>query len=516
MLQECRLTGGPNTFEAHRKHSASISRARRELLVRVTFISELKIPPQRSFGSLVAKFADDAAERGELTPQQRRGVTGAVQRGFETIVATALAQARDPIRIVATCTPAHLTLALFERGLPMDDAYARRDPHWNELANEVDEVHWRSHGSAGSELRLRVNRLHGIAGARAEAPVMDEAVPLAPEQAYIVRRFEPGDAPGIARAFYQTYGYAYDLCAVYVPERLIELNASGRYVSIVAVTGSGDVVGHYALAREGNEPIADASGAIVLPAHRGRDLLNRLRDRAEREAIALGLAAYFSEPVTDHPRTQHASESFGAKACGITLGEAPRSFIARHMDLSTTTQRQSCMLYVKPLQPRERRTIYAPPHHREIVANIYEQLDLPVDFTAGTAPMGRGLFHTSIARGDAVATIEVEEIGPATAELVSQAVKDLRATCRLGAIYASLPLEDSGTPALCEALESQGFYFSGVGPWMAGGKDSLRLQMPLTAIDLSSLVVIGEFGKVLLDYIAAERSRHSGTTVTAP
>jgi hypothetical protein len=290
---------------------------------------------------------------------------------------------------------------------------------------------------------------------------------------------------------------------------LIELNESGRYVSIVAIDAAGDVAGHYALSREGNAPIADACGAVVLPAHRGRDLLNKLRDRAEAEAIALGLAAYYSEPVTDHPRTQHASESFGAKACGITLGEAPRRFIARHMELSTTSQRQSCMLYVKPLQRREARTVYPPPHHRATIAAIYEQLKLPITPLAVSRSQqtGRGAFYTAITRADGIATVNVASIGSQTAELVRQTVEDLRATNRLGAIYLSLPLEDPGTPQLCEALERAGFFFSGVGPWMLGGKDSLRLQLPLTPIDLSQLVVIGDFGRRLLDYIASERER---------
>ncbi len=473
----------------------------------MNFTTELRVPPSSEFGSLVRTFAADAARRSELAEAQQCGILDAADRGFSIIVSEALAEAREPMRIVAACTPERLTLSLFERGLPMDDAFARRDPRWNELVGEIDEAHWRSHGTAGSELRLVVNRRHDIVDAIAARNPGQAEVPLAPEQEYRVRRFEPADAPGVARAFYLTYGYAYDLCAVYVPERLVEMNASGRYVSIVALDAGGDVVGHYALAREWGEPIADAAGAIVLPAHRGRGLLNVLRDRAESEAIALGLAAYYSEPVTDHPRTQRASENFGAKACGITLGVAPRKFIARHMELSTTTQRQSCMLYVKPLRPRERRTIYPPIRHRAIVTGIYEQLGLPVAIEAGAARSGRGAFRTGITRGDNIATIAVEEIGAETPDLVSQAVEDLRATCRLGAIYAELPLEDPGTPALCEAMESRGFYFSGVGPWMLDGKDSLRLQMPLTPIDLSALVVVGDFGRALLEYVASERDR---------
>jgi hypothetical protein len=475
---------------------------------RLSFTTELKVPPEMTFASLVEAFARDAAERGDLTGNQKAGIIASARRGFTAIVVEALADRREPIRVVAACTPLHLVVSLFERGLPMDDAFARRDPAWNELAAGVDAVHWRGHGVAGSELRLVVNRPTGVV--RDETPEGardDETVPLAPEQEYTIRRFQPSDAEGVARVFYLAYGYAYDLGAVYLPSRLCELNERGRYVSIVAVTAAGEVVGHYALAREDEAPIADGCGAIVLPAHRGRDLFNRLRESAEREAIALGLAAYYSEPVTDHPRTQHASESFGAKACGITLGEAPRSFVARNMELSTTAQRQSCMLYVKPLQPREPRTIYAPVRHRAIVSRIYEQVGLPVALQDGGPPVGRGTFHTAISRTDGTATITIEAAGAETAQLVRQAVRDLREIRHLGAIYASLPLEDPGMPALCDAMEADGFFFSGVGPWMLAGKDALRLQMTLTPLDLSALVVIGDFGKVLLDYIGSERER---------
>jgi len=476
----------------------------------MSFNTELKVPPDSAFGSLVESFAADAARRAELALARSRELVAAVRMGFATIVAQALAEAREPIRIVAAVSPERLELSLFERGLPMDDALARRDPRWNELCSGVDAAHWRCHGTAGSELRLIVNRPRPEP--RGETAVVpDERVPLAPDQEYTIRRFVPGDALGVARAFYLTYGYAYDLGAVYVPERLVELNEHGGYLSIVALAADGSVVGHCALARAGDAPIADVAGAVVLPAHRGRNLLNRMLDRAEEEAAALGFAAYYSEPVTDHPRTQLSSESFGERACGLTLGEAPRTFVARHMELSTTTQRQSCMLYFKPLRARERRAIYVPPRHRAILAKIYEQLGLPVTMREGTRPVGRGRFHTGITRRDGIAALDVEAVGGESAELLRQAVADLRATQRLGAIYASLPLEDPGTPGLCDELESQGFFFSGVSPWMLGGKDALRLQMPLTPIDLSTIVVVGEFGKTIRDYVAAERKRATGT-----
>lgn len=475
----------------------------------LTFRTELKTPPDTAFASLVESFTGDAARRSELTAEQERNLVHAARDAFTAIVEDALAESREPLHLVASCTPAALALSFFERGFPMDDACARRDPRWRELGARVDSAHWRLHGTAGSELRLTVNRPNGLID-RDAPPKAEKEPPLAPPQEYTIRRFEPGDAPGVARAFYLTYGYAYDVSAVYFPARLIELNDSGRYISIVALSAEGDVVGHYALARDGDAPIADACGAVVLPAHRGRDLLNRLRGRAEEEAVRLGLSAYYSEPVTDHARTQHASESFGAKASGITLGEAPRNFIARHMELSTTTQRQSCMLYIKRLRDREPRAIYPPPNHGAMIEAIYDELGLPIVVSDGTPPKGRGCFQEGITRRDAIGTLEIEAVGAETPELVCQAATDLRAVSHVGAIYTSLPLEDPGTPALCETMEAYGFFFSGVGPWMLGGKDALRLQMPLTPIDLSALVVIGDFGRRLLDYIASERGRRAG------
>jgi hypothetical protein len=478
----------------------------------VTFSTELKVPGDPAFASLVESVVADGAVRSGLTDEQRSNVVDAAVLGFTAIVAEALTEARGPIRIAITSVPEHFEVSLFEHGLPVDDAYARRDPKWSELIARVDDAHWHSHGVAGSELRLIVQRAHdGVHDA--SAAVADESdVPLAPEQPYAIRGFAPSDAPGIARAFYLTYGYDYDVNAVYEPSRLIELNAAGRYTSIVAVTRDDEVVGHYALVRQDEEPIAEGGGAIVLPAHRGRDLLNRLRREAENQAVRLGLAGYFTEPVTDHGRTQHASESFGAKACGISLGELRRKFLAKHLELSTTTQRQSCMLYVRPLRERERRAIYVPPQHRGIVEQIYRQLDLPVAIDGGSTPKGHNVMRTGIVKADGIGTIDVEQVGPNTAVRVIQAVKDLLAIRRLGALYASLPLEDPGMPSLCDALESSGFFFAGVGPWMLGGKDALRMQMLLEPIDLTGLVVVGDFGKVLLDYIGRERERVQGAS----
>ena len=465
------------------------------------------MPADGAFASLVGEFASDAASRGGFTSSRGDEIVAAALIGFASVVDDAMAEAREPIRVVAALSALELTLSIFERGLPIGDGEARRDPRWDEIVAKADAAHWHLHGISGSELRLEFFRPDG----RPEVPPLpvngDAAVVPAPPQTYVVRPFEAGDASGVARAFYLTYGYHYDLPAVYDPSRLIELNAEGRYVSIVAVAENGEIAGHYALAREAGEPIADAGGAIVVPAHRGRDLLDRMRRAAEDEARAMGLAAYYSEPVTDHAVTQEASQRFGAKACGLTLGLSPRSFVAKHMRLSTITQRQSFMLYVRPLRERAVRAIYPPPRHAAMIGRIYQQLGLKVEAGAGGTGSEAGSIKAAVVRADGVGTIAIERAGTQSVARVRQAVDDLQAARALGGIFAMLPLEDPETPELTEAMESLGFFFSGVGPWMLAGRDALRLQTLHAPIDLAALTIVGDFGRELADYVGAQYAR---------
>jgi len=235
----------------------------------------------------------------------------------------------------------------------------------------------------------------------------------------------------------------------------------------------------------------------------------------EAEAQRLGLAAYFSEPVTDHARTQHASETFGAKATAITLGCAPQSFLAKHMELSTTSQRQSTMLYFKLLKPPEPRVLYAPATHAEMLKRIYENLGIGAEFREGKPATGDSIIRTAVNRADAVATIDVLKIGADSATALRQTVEDLRSLAHLGAIYLRLPLDDPGTPELCAASEATGLFFSGEGPWMLEGKDALILQLPLTKIDLAGLTVVSDFGKELLAYIEVA-SKNAPTSRSIP
>jgi hypothetical protein len=465
-------------------------------------IVEVRLPPEIEYSTLAGLIAGDAAIRAELDLSQRTQMSEAARLAFELVVVNAMNDERVPVRLQFSSTPAEFNIAIADHGLPLDDEFARRDPRWPEILDRVDRAHWMLQGRRGSELHLAVCRPHGLAHV-VDNPPPEESVPLAPAQEYTIRRFQPRDAAGVGRAFYQTWGYHYIFPAVYVPKRLIQLNKNNDYISVVAVAENGEIVGHFALDPFAGTPLVDACGAIIVPAHRGRGLLDRLREFAEYEAQHLGFAAYYCEPVTAHPRTQEDSAKIGAQLCAIVLGGLPTALLPKRLNSAGKGQRQSYAIYLKPFKEREARALYIPPQHREIVEAMYGALDLPYEERTGSPAEQTGAVHVDIARTLSRAMITVRMPGSDTAQQIAQVVADARQIGRLGGVYVDLPLEDPGTPALCAQLEGLGFFFCGVIPWFLNGHDALRLQLPLRPIDLSGVIAFGEFGARLKDYIEA-------------
>ncbi|HZZ65461.1 MAG TPA: GNAT family N-acetyltransferase [Candidatus Baltobacteraceae bacterium] len=474
---------------------------------------ELRVPAHALFSPLVRTVVADCATRAQLESQRVEAVSTASGMALELIVRDAIPDASSAIRVRTDWTASEFSVSIFEFGLPLDESAAMHDPAWRDIVGNVDRAHWKIHGRSGTELRLRLTRsLTGDNGAPVERYMEERA----PEQTYTVRRFRPHDALGVARAFYRTWGYRYILPAVYVPERLIEMNAHNAYISMIALDENEEVVGHYALEPVAESPIADACGAVVVPAHRGRGLLERLRQAAEDEAIRLGLRAYYSEPVTMHDQTQRESAKFGACICAIVLGGDPAWFVPKQMRASGTNQRQSFTVYFKALAPRERRLIYPPVAHSEMIERIYANLGLPVEIGEPlTAPahVAAGMLHVEMVPCEGYAKIDVAQAGPETAEHLSQAIQDVAAHRNIGAIYVDLPLEQSGSQPLCDYLERSGFFFAGVIPYAMAGSDVLRMQRPLTAIDLDQVTIIGEFGTELKRYIGVQMAAIHGKSV---
>jgi hypothetical protein len=377
----------------------------------------------------------------------------------------------------------------------------------------VDEARWFNRGNAGMELHLTAHRRGGDITRllpEGDLTAFPHEEPQVPAQSYSVRRFRPGDAIGVAQCVYRSFAYTYGDADLYYPDRIVHLNETGQLVSVVALDEAGAVVGHLGLERPELGAIAESSDAAVAPAHRHRHLLERLRAVAEEEARGLGIQGLVGYPVTTHPFSQRMDEAVGARLCGVVLGQLPRSTAFTGITTEPSAQRVSTLLYFKYMGAPPPTIVHAPPHHRRMLERLYANLGVPAEFqTPGTAT-GAGRLVVSLDRQWGFGEVYVEALGADTATEIRRARADLCAVAEMEVVYLYLPLAQTGTPELCAGAEAEGFFFSGIGPRFAKDGDALCLQYVGGELDTRLLQIATPFGKELLDYVTAERTRVRG------
>jgi hypothetical protein len=327
--------------------------------------------------------------------------------------------------------------------------------------------------------------------------------------AYTIRPFQPGDEAGICACVRDCYGDTYVIHKeLYHPQQIARLNASGRLVSVVAITPTGAIVAHYAIERPRLRSIGETGEAMVHPEHRHHQLFERMRPVLVDAARRLGLAGLFGLPVTNHTFSQRMYEHFEGRPCGVNLGISPMTF---HNTAAAPTQRPSTLLYFQFLRRPEKAVAHVPPRHRDVVGRVYHQFGIAAVFpdepaeADGTEELDIDYFP-ELGYG----VIRVREGGPAAAAAVRRARRNLCATQGAEVVYLELPLAQPATAALCALAEADGFFFSGVGPCFAADGDALRLQYLAVPLDTGQLQVENPFARELLAYVEAERRRVGG------
>lgn len=322
-------------------------------------------------------------------------------------------------------------------------------------------------------------------------------------ETYTVRRLLPEDAPGVNECVREIYGESYVHPELYDPEQLLRLNATGELVSVVALDRQDRVVGHYALERPGLPPIAEGGAAMVLPACRHHQLMERMRELLEAEAVRLELAGLFGHAVTNHIFTQRSDEHFGEHACAVSLGWSPRTF---HNLPEPLPQRMSEILYFKFLRAPRATRVFLPARHQAICAEIYAQLSVAVEFAPPAPAAEQGTLQVDYRSDLQRAVIRVQRVGCDTVRQVGKTLETL-IPAGVEAVFVELPAAQPGTPETSEALAEQGLFFSGLGPCFAADGDALRLQWLRDPIDPSLLQIVSPFAQQLLTFAMQDRAR---------
>jgi anti-sigma regulatory factor (Ser/Thr protein kinase)/GNAT superfamily N-acetyltransferase len=416
-----------------------------------------------------------------------------------------------------------LEFLIRDNGLPQDVAELERQLHelervpgthsldWPGL-DAADEIHWLGYGRDGKAIQI-IKWIHdrhiadgnSVEGERL-APFNEEA-PQAPPQAYEVRRMLDDEAVQVSQLMYRAYGNTYFNEDVYYPDRVAAQNKAGTVLSFVAVGDGGRIAGHYALERNEPGPVVEGGQAVVDPAHRGRGLLDRMKEAALGEAKRAELRGWYADAVSVHTMTQQSNITHGGRLCCVDLAIAPRTESFKNIS-AKLEQRVTCLLFFHWLDEPNPRMIYVPARHEAIIREIYANLEAPVDFGPPAPAGGHGQLRISVDAGAAMATIRAEQLGGDTAHQIRHAKREIVERSHAEVVYAELPLSDPATPAIADALEAEGFGVLGVAPcFAAAGDDLLRMAYLVDPLQRDPIKTADEFSGRLVDYVLAEQMR---------
>jgi anti-sigma regulatory factor (Ser/Thr protein kinase)/predicted N-acetyltransferase YhbS len=499
----------------------------------MTMRATLELPADVAALPLAQGFGREWAAIAGFDDARAAAIVLACEEAFAGIVERAAPGGTEPLRITGELTPLALTVDFVDREAPPappDDASPALDPERLEAADlsgigrlliraAADAALWETLGRDGNRLRLAFNRPQAEIAQRAGPGALerfDDDAPLAPPQEYCVRTAgEESDWFQISRTIYRAYGYTYPGEDMYFPDRVRELNVGRRLVSVLATTLSGEVVGHYALELGGlGQVSADASAiaetgmAVVDPAHRGRGLMERMRTLIESEARALGLKAVFGQPVTRHPYSQRVNERFGSRPCALSLAFVSDTARFKGIEAGGEPQRESCLMYFKPLVEPETRRIAPPPQHRAMLLETYAECGLPVEIDAARPPLAA---HSRVSAHYIAALdlgmIRVETVGADIAGALRAARNELARQAGARVLYLTMRLGRPGCAEACDVAERLGFFYGGLAPYFDAGEDVLRMQCVDIALDTGRLAIASPFARRILAYVEADRAR---------
>lgn len=410
-----------------------------------------------------------------------------------------------------------LEILIRDFGLPQDVAELERRLHAEEKAADrlfgcpsaaIDEVHWLAFGPEGKALQVRKWLHDRSIIEHAEAANLTpfvESPPLAPQQQYTVRRMQPSEAVQVSQLMYRTYGGTYFNPDVYYPERVAAHNANGSVISFVAVAENGYVAGHIAL--ELNQPgrVAESGQAAVDPAHRGRGLLERMKELSLEVASQRNLIGWYADAVAVHELTQKSNVNHGGKLTGVELGISPKT--EKFRGFGDQPQRVTCLLYFHWLKPAAERTVSVPQRHREVVSQIYRRLGCPISFIEGAPPAGHGTLAVKADPAAGTAFIRADQLGADTVHAIRHAKRELVERSHAEAVFVELPVDDPGSASVIEDLAAYGFGFAGIAPHFSPRGDLVRLVYLIEPLAREPIKTYDADAAELVDYVLAEQQR---------
>ena len=475
----------------------------------------LRAPTSAPVRDLASSFVESVARGAGLNQEDE----DALERATAAVVDFALAHAYAPGSDGELLVEAHLfdggvRVDVHDWGLPLElqrdrtaagaHVHAALELPGLGLDGLVDEASFQNLGRDGKLFSIVKHCAYAAAAAPTGLSDHDDHETPATAADVTVRTFQPGDEEGICQLVYRNYAHTYGAEFFYIPEKLLERNESGEVRSTVALLGE-EVVGHHALLREEEGPLAETGAAVVHPERKGLGIFNAMSLVTLEGARELGLSAVYAQNVSLHPYSQKAAYTHGYRTTAIQIGRARASVRLEGNELSRTGKRHAIVLAHLSFDPQPRR-LHLPQIYRERILETYAYCGIEVS-DGGSASEGTPI-TAELDAGLNVGTITVGRFEDGDEAELARAFHYLLAK-HADMIYADLDLETlERVDDVVALLNGLGFFYSGILLLRRDGHDHLRLQYENTVdADEDEIVCYSEFSQGLREYVLADRRR---------
>jgi len=334
---------------------------------------------------------------------------------------------------------------------------------------------------------------------------IETAVPVAPDQSFVVDAFRRDDAPGIANLFLTVYGPDYPVDAYYYPEKLIHEVEAGNLHPVVCRTETGDIIACGAIYRSAppNRNLFEFGQYMVLREYRTTTAAFRMTKYIANTVIpSAGIEGIFGEAVTNHTASQKIQMILNSKDSGIELLLMPASLYLKEQ---SARGRVSCVMGFRIYRDRPQ-AVYLPEPYAETLRPFIAQLGLSRTILPDNAHpqlSAASMFDITLIDHAGIARIHASAIGEDFAERFAAIEADADRKAMIVRQWF-LNLSDSGVGYAVSVLRRSGYFLGGYLPqWF--GTDGLLMQKVTEEPDFDALQIYSDEAIALLGIIRADR-----------
>ncbi len=324
---------------------------------------------------------------------------------------------------------------------------------------------------------------------------------------FYVDSFRPEDAEGLVRLFHEVYGDGYPIRLFYDPEAIIAANRDGRYLSIIARTDSGKVIGATQLYHSAPyKGLYESGMGLVQMEYRNAGVYGAFLSYVLNEYVTKNphIEEIFGELVCNHVYSQKVVVNFGSVETAIEVALMPAEAYAAEKSASgrvATVDAFRC--YVS--KPHR---VFIPTVYNTILRRIYERLDDQRDLVISEAAIP----DTAMTKADLnvfdfarVGRMSFPGIGGDFASRLRE-LEDQARSQNVIVFQAWLNLTEAWVGQAVDILRDRGYFFGGALPrWFDG--DGLLMQKLECPPDFENIVLNSDFAKELLAFIQADRKQ---------